>query len=252
MTDKIDEIEKRINAGHKIVIEPDGTVRDMTPEEIAMREADEKRSREKVDIRNKKPILCLDFDGVIHSYSSGWQGADVISDPPVDGAIGFMLAALKHFDIVIFSSRSSQRGGLAAMQCWLRKHAGAAWYESLDGLGIEAVRFVTEKPPALVTIDDRALTFDGTWPSIESLKSFKPWNKPPPKAERKPGRSRLVYDKAKRTIVTQRLNAVGKPYGEQYDPNYRIKTPLTSIKRLRKPWIVRPLYVVEKWPFQWE
>ena len=27
----IDEIEKRINAGDKITIEPDGTVRDMTP-----------------------------------------------------------------------------------------------------------------------------------------------------------------------------------------------------------------------------
>jgi hypothetical protein len=25
-----------------------------------------------------KPILCLDFDGVLHSYSSGWKGADVI------------------------------------------------------------------------------------------------------------------------------------------------------------------------------
>lgn len=29
-----------------------------------------------------KPILCLDFDGVIHSYASGWKGADVIPDPP--------------------------------------------------------------------------------------------------------------------------------------------------------------------------
>ena len=27
----LDEIEKRINAGDKITIEPDGTVRDMTP-----------------------------------------------------------------------------------------------------------------------------------------------------------------------------------------------------------------------------
>ena len=30
---------------------------------------------------NRKPILCLDFDGVIHSYISGWKGADVIPDP---------------------------------------------------------------------------------------------------------------------------------------------------------------------------
>lgn len=35
----------------------------------------------------------------------------------------------------------------------------------------------TEKPSAMVTIDDRALTFDGTWPKIEALKAFKPWNK---------------------------------------------------------------------------
>lgn len=124
-----------------------------------------------------KPILCLDFDGVIHSYTSGWKGADVIPDPPVDGAIAFMLGALREFDVVIFSSRSNQAGGLSAMQDWLQHHAGQCWYESPDGPGLESVRFVIEKPPALVTIDDRALTFDGTWPSFDSLKNFKPWNK---------------------------------------------------------------------------
>lgn len=126
----------------------------------------------------KKPILCLDFDGVIHSYSSGWQGADVIPDPPVEGAIAFMLGALRHFDVVIFSSRSNQKGGIAAMQNWLREHAGPlCWYPTPDGPGLEDIRFVTEKPPALVTIDDRALTFDGTWPPFETLKAFQPWNK---------------------------------------------------------------------------
>lgn len=174
---KIDELEKRINAGDDITIEPDGTVRDMLPTEIAARDADEKRAKEKVAARGRKPILCLDFDGVIHSYSSGWQGADVIPDPPVDGAIAFMLGALDHFDVVIFSSRSNQRGGLKAMQAWLRKHADAAWYESPAGPGLEDVRFVTEKPSAMVTLDDRAITFDGTWPAIQTLKAFKPWNK---------------------------------------------------------------------------
>lgn len=124
-----------------------------------------------------KPILCLDFDGVIHSYSSGWKGADVIPDPPVDGAIAFMLGALNHFDVVIFSSRSLQPGGTAAMMAWLREHAGAAWHESPAGPGLEDVKFAQEKPAALVTLDDRALTFTGTFPAIETLKEFKPWNK---------------------------------------------------------------------------
>ena len=125
-----------------------------------------------------KPILCLDFDGVIHSYSSGWKGADVIPDPIVDGAIAFMLGALRDFDVVIFSSRSNQPGGLQAMQRWLYEEAGQlCWYPTPDGPGLEDVRFVTEKPPALVTLDDRAITFTGTWPAIKTLKEFKPWNK---------------------------------------------------------------------------
>jgi hypothetical protein len=35
----------------------------------------------------------------------------------------------------------------------------------------------TEKPPALVTIDDRAITFTGEWPAMAELLAFKPWNK---------------------------------------------------------------------------
>jgi hypothetical protein len=124
-----------------------------------------------------KPILCLDFDGVIHSYTSRWQGADVIPDPPVEGAIAFILEALHHFDVTIFSSRSNQPGGLKAMKDWLKNHAGGCWYESPAGPGLEDVRFVTEKPPAMVTLDDRALTFTGEWPAVHALLKFKPWNK---------------------------------------------------------------------------
>lgn len=124
-----------------------------------------------------KPILCLDFDGVIHSYTSGWKGADVIPDPPVEGAIAFMLNAIQEFDVVIFSSRSNQPGGIEAMQAWLYEHAGQCWYPAPDSLGLEAIRFSREKPAAMVTLDDRAITFEGVWPSIESLKAFKPWNK---------------------------------------------------------------------------
>jgi hypothetical protein len=32
-----------------------------------------------------------------------------------------------------------------------------------------------------------------------------------------------------------KLNAIGKPYGS-YDPNYKLRTSLTKIRRLRKPY----------------
>lgn len=124
-----------------------------------------------------KPILCVDFDGVIHSYTSGWKGADVVADLPVEGAFAFLLSALPVFDVCIYSSRTTEPGGITAMKLWLRKHAGNCWYESPAGPGIEDVRFPDQKPAAFLTIDDRAVCFTGTWPKPEDLIFFKPWNK---------------------------------------------------------------------------
>jgi hypothetical protein len=128
-----------------------------------------------------KPILCLDFDGVIHSYTSGWKGADVIPDPPVDGAMEFIWDATEHFRVAIFSSRTNQPGGRNAMKAWLYVH----FTEHCEDVATQAMRdatlgdieWPTAKPAAFVTIDDRALTFDGTWPEISTLLAFKPWNK---------------------------------------------------------------------------
>lgn len=126
------------------------------------------------------PILVLDFDGVLHSYSSGWKGADVIPDPPVPGALEFVIKALNHFKVAIFSSRSNQEGGIEAMKAWLLEHLVAdGLFDEVDAtLTVEQeIQWPTEKPPAVVSIDDRALTFDGTWPEISDLLKFQPWNK---------------------------------------------------------------------------
>ena len=126
-----------------------------------------------------KPILCLDFDGVLHSYTSGWKGADVIPDPPVEGAMKFIWDASEHFTIAIYSSRSHQYNGRGAMMQWLDRHFRAFWgthRTQADDI-LAAIKWPIEKPPAFVTIDDRAITFTGTWPEIETLKAFKPWNK---------------------------------------------------------------------------
>lgn len=123
-----------------------------------------------------KPILCLDFDGVIHSYTSGWKGAAVIPDPPVPGALDFIRRAVEHFEVHIFSSRSNQDGGINAMRDYLWDHA-VQQYGVSDARFIVSLVFAFEKPHALVTIDDRAITFNGTWPAIDDLRAFKPWNK---------------------------------------------------------------------------
>jgi len=128
----------------------------------------------------KRPILCLDFDGVLHSYTSGWQGAAVISDPPVAGAIDFLYEAIQHFDVCIYSSRSHQEGGIDAMQDWLSRHE-VEWRNQQTTLPrtslLLSIRFPVVKPAAFVTIDDRAITFTGVWPPMALLLAFKPWNK---------------------------------------------------------------------------
>lgn len=127
-------------------------------------------------------LICLDFDGVLHSYTSGWKGAAEIPDPPVPGAMDFINSILRddRFELAIYSSRSGQEGGIEAMQQWVY-----FWLIAQTGCGKDHawnaattdIKWPTEKPPATVSIDDRALTFTGEWPSLADLATFQPWNK---------------------------------------------------------------------------
>ncbi len=133
-------------------------------------------------MKKREPILCLDFDGVIHRYDSGWQGPRNIPDPPVEGAIEWIRSLLGcpenvgigprylDFRVAIYSSRSRYLFARGAMKRWLIKH-GLTKYE------VELISFPLMKPPAFLQIDDRAMTFKGTFPSVEEMKEFKPWNK---------------------------------------------------------------------------
>ena len=96
-----------------------------------------------------KPLLCLDFDGVCHSYTSGWQGADVIPDPPVPGMWAFLRAAVHVFEVAIYSARSHQPGGREAMRQWFSRHAASAYEQRI---ATEWLTFPAEKPPAFVTL----------------------------------------------------------------------------------------------------
>ena len=118
-------------------------------------------------------IICFDFDGVLHSYESGWQGAHVIPDPPVPGAIQFLkdVVASEEYEAHIFSSRSHQSGGIGAIISWLLQNG-------IEKAELEKIRFPSVKPPAFVTIDDRAIQFDGNFVGLwKQIANFKPWNK---------------------------------------------------------------------------
>lgn len=88
----------------------------------------------------KKPTVVFDFDGVIHSYTSGWhQDKDetYIPDPPTPG-IGFAIFDLKKdYEIVIVSSRCRSQKGRDAIMTWCCQN------------GIYFDRVLAEKPPAV-------------------------------------------------------------------------------------------------------
>lgn len=117
-----------------------------------------------------KKTICIDFDGVIHSYKSGWKGIDIIPDEPVKGAFEMLREYIKIFDVCIYSSRSKSEKGRTAMKMWFLDHG----FENDD---YQALRFPARKPPAWITIDDRCICFNGKFPDMDEIENFKPWYK---------------------------------------------------------------------------
>jgi 5'(3')-deoxyribonucleotidase len=120
--------------------------------------------------------ICLDFDGVIHSYTSKWIDAQTIPDRPVEGAVEFIEMLIDHgYEVAVMSARSKTKEGRDAMRQWMLD-----WKFKF----VDLIQFVECKPPAVLYIDDRAYRFIGplSWPSIEFISAFKPWNKGGPQS----------------------------------------------------------------------
>ncbi len=122
---------------------------------------------------NKRKTLCVDFDGVLHSYESGWKGAGVVADGPVPDAVDWLMSRLDlGYDVCVYSSRSKEPEGVEAMKAALLR-----WGVDRDYL--ERLDFPTEKPAAWLTIDDRCVRFTGSFRDLSEdfIDNFKPWNK---------------------------------------------------------------------------
>ena len=114
-----------------------------------------------------RPTVCFDFDGVIHSYTSGWKGADVIPDPPVSG-IRMALKSFKDngYTVYVCTTRCETIKGRNAVMRYLHEHVLMQYVDFVTG----------SKPPAIAYIDDRAIQFDGHPENLlQQVENLTPW-----------------------------------------------------------------------------
>jgi hypothetical protein len=130
-----------------------------------------------------KPVLALDFDGVIHSYEKGWQDGAIYGGV-TEGFFDWAAKAKQHFRLMIYSSRSGSHKERQPMEDWLHVQLqGWKWDCEAKGdvipdLSFFDFEFPDRKPPAFLTIDDRAVCFHGSWDACDPalLLNFHPWN----------------------------------------------------------------------------
>lgn len=123
--------------------------------------------------------VLIDFDGVLHSYLSGWQGKQNIPDEPNAGAIAWLQTMIDSPEIepVIWTSRVHWKDDSEFADAEQAKQAIKNWL-MLHGLSpdeVDSLKITNDKPPAVMIIDDRAFKFEGHFPTLAMVKNFVPW-----------------------------------------------------------------------------
>lgn len=93
----------------------------------------------------KKETLAVDFDGVIHAYSDGWNGG-ACYDIPMEGCADALVSLAEGRE----DDQLPVRDDHAPVREWLATHLP----ESLHGIEVTNV-----KPKATYYLDDRAVRF---------------------------------------------------------------------------------------------
>ena len=102
-----------------------------------------------------KKTIAIDFDGVIHKYSKGWQNGKIYDDP-IEGALEAIVELVnKNYKVVVFTTREYT----GAVREWIitKLHeCKAVKGKSFDMKNFEVTN---TKPPAIAYIDDRGIRF---------------------------------------------------------------------------------------------
>ena len=194
-----------------------------------------------------QPILCVDFDGVVHRYSRGWQDG-ALYDDVVPGWFAWARHAATMFDLVIYSSRSKTSAGIEAMKTWMAEQAKKAeCLKSSQERGdfLNSLKYASQKPPAFLTIDDRCVRFDGDWTAPEmqpdALRAFKPWNQKPALVNDNPS-TETECDDASRACSRLRAYALGQLARGAFGVDYEALVALAEEPDLQawSPWQTMP------------
>jgi len=122
--------------------------------------------------------LCVDFDGVIHSFSSGWKGTTNIPDPPMPDALDWLLKMQGKYIIVISSCRARTPEGAQAIRGYMAKHIYAHTGDvEVTTYFMRDLVVTGKKPGALVYIDDKGFRFSGQFPTEGAIEALTRWNK---------------------------------------------------------------------------
>lgn len=116
----------------------------------------------------KRGTIAVDFDGVIHRYSKGWQDG-AIYDPPMPGAVEGLRALMGRFAVFVFTTRPA-----AQVADWLGDLGFAV---RVDGEpdrpefwnARDVLLVANRKLPALAYLDDRAVRFTDWARALKSL-----------------------------------------------------------------------------------
>lgn len=111
-----------------------------------------------------KRTIAVDFDGVIHSYINPFNAFQL--DPPTEGAIEWLHKMAETFDIEVLTTRARTQQGSATVQRWLERHHAPF------------CPITCQKGMAIVYLDDRAIRFEGTFPTEEEIfAAAQTWNR---------------------------------------------------------------------------
>lgn len=117
-----------------------------------------------------RKTLAIDFDGVIHAYTSGF-GDGELYDPPVEDALYALSKLERDYTIVIYTTRVSDdhsakfhgKTGEEAIREWLD-----FWCKQYNITLAFRYVITATKPPAIAYIDDRAVRFTN-WTDIRKM-----------------------------------------------------------------------------------